>query len=59
MKCLLHRVHSLFGDMDSIIRNGNSALSKSNGGGRGKKAFWSRVLKDCQAFSQRKWEGIV
>lgn len=33
MKCLLHRVHSLFGDMDSIIRNGNSALSKSNGGG--------------------------
>ena len=40
MKCLLSSPRSLlFGDTGNIIRSGNSALSKSNGGERDKNVF--------------------
>ena len=40
MKCFLSSPRSLlFGDTGNIIRSGNSALSKSNGGERDKNVF--------------------
>lgn len=49
----------LLGDTGNIIRSGNSALSKSNGGERDKNVFLDSVIPVRVLRLGRKWERMV